>query len=334
MGAFDEQIAAQPAAVEALLRVEVPALDPARPIVLTGIGTSLHACRVAASWATMLTGGRIRPVAVEAHELALQRSITAADQIVVVTHRGTKRYPNEVLRQGRSLAATTIAITGHGAPEPDTDFVLRTCDDETSSTHTVSYVAALTMLGRLLSAIDGVDEDGALSAALRAVPEAQRRTLAGPAPDLVARRLAAHSPLLITGSGLDAITADEAALKYKEGTYRWAEGMSVEVALHGTPAAFASPMAAICVRPAHDDGGRTSELARLLAAVGVAVVGAGDGPDDDLRFAPVPVLARPLVAIVALQRLVASVARLVGSSPETTRADEEPWASAIGEIEL
>jgi glucosamine--fructose-6-phosphate aminotransferase (isomerizing) len=334
MGIFEQQIGRQPEAVQALLDADVPQLDPQRPVVLTGIGTSLHACRVAASWAAILTGGRLRPIAVESHELALTGSLTPDDQIVVVSHRGTKRYPNDVLRLGREIGARTVAISGLGAADLDADVVLRTCEDERAGTHTVSYVTALTLLARLLGAMPGVDDDGRLAGALRTVPDAQRSTIDSPTAGTLASRLVDHSPLLITGSGLDAITADEAALKLKEGAYRWAEGMSVEFALHGTPAVFAPPMAAVCIRPDHDDGGRTADLAGLLEAIGVVGCTAGDGPDDDLWFAPVDTLVRPLVAIVAFQRLVASLAPLVGSSPESIRTDAEPWRSAILRVQL
>lgn len=333
MSIFEEQILSQPTAVESALGAEVPSLDPERPIVFTGIGTSLHACRVAATWAAMLSGGRLRPVAIESHELALLGSLTSADQVVVVSHRGTKRYPNQVLSLARSVGAMTVAITGLGVPEPNADTIVRTCLQERASTHTVSYVTALTVLGLLVAAIPGVDKPR-LRDALQQVPEAQRRMLTAPAPEDLAARLVAYNPLLLTGFGLDAITAAEAALKLKEGTYYWAEGVSVEFALHGTPAAFAPPLAAILIRPEKDDGGRTHDLSRLLMKIGIPVFTAGHQDDDDLWFAKVDMLARPLVAIVAFQRLVASMARLVGSNPEATRADVEPWRSAILKVEL
>jgi glutamine---fructose-6-phosphate transaminase (isomerizing) len=331
---FEEQIAAQPEAVEAVLAKEVPPLDSQRPVVFTGIGTSLHACRVAAGWAAMVSRGRVRPVAVESHDLALLGSLTPLDQVVVVSHRGTKRYPNEVLRQARVVGAMTVAVTGFGAPDPDADVVVRTCPDERASTHTVSYVTALAVLGLLLGATPGVDDERRLVTALRQVPEAQRRTLDSSGPEELAVRLLPHGPLLVTGSGLDAVTADEAALKLMEGTYRWAYGMSVEFALHGTPAVFTPKMAALCIRPGHDDGRRTDDLRSLLGKIGALVCTVGDEEGDDLWFAPVDVLVRPLVAVVAFQRLVVSLAQLVGSSPETTHVEVEPWRSAILDVKL
>src|SRR5947209_17426516 len=145
--AYDEQIASQPAAVEDVLsRVEVPALDPDRPLIFTGIGTSLHACRVAAEWVADLSGGANRPVAVQAHEFALLGRLNRDDQVVVVSHRGTKRFPNEVLARVREAGATSVLVTGFGAEHPAGDHVLRTCADERAGTHTVSYLTALSVL--------------------------------------------------------------------------------------------------------------------------------------------------------------------------------------------
>lgn len=331
--AYDGQISSQPeAAKEALSRIEVPPLHRNRPIIFTGIGTSYHACRVAAAWVAQLTGGALRPVALDTHELALTAPLTAEDQIVVVSHRGNKRFPNEVLARARSVGATTITITGYGTPELGSDYVLRTCPDDQASAHTVSYVTALVVLGRLVAQLGGDTAKGFVEA-LDAVPAALEQTLRLPGPPEAAERLLGLEPVLFTGFGLDAVTVDEAALKYKEGTYTWAEGMMAEVALHGTPAVFRPGMGAVTLIPIEDDGGRTADLRTLLGSIDVEILTCGDG-DTDLPFAPVHPLVRPLVAIVPLQRLVSEVARKKGANPDTTRMDEEPWASAIAEIVL
>lgn len=116
--AFDQHVLQQPDVVAALLDAELPALDPDRPVVFTGIGTSLHACRMAAAWTRIVTDGRVRPAAIDAHDLALSESVQPDDQVVVVSHRGTKRYPNRVLAAAREAGASTIAITGEGAHTP------------------------------------------------------------------------------------------------------------------------------------------------------------------------------------------------------------------------
>jgi glucosamine--fructose-6-phosphate aminotransferase (isomerizing) len=333
---FDQHVAEQPAVVEGLLGLTgLPRLDPGRPIVLAGIGTSLHACRVAATWARRLSGGRVRPVALDAHDLALTESVTARDQVVVVSHRGTKRYPNEVLRQAREAGAVTVCVTGQGPAEPEADVVLRTSRQERASTHSVSYTASLTVLGQLVCALLG-DEAKELDDALRAAPEAMRRTLAlelapGAVDGLVD---SAPHPVLIAGTGLDAITADEAALKIKEGTYRWTEGLHTEFALHGTPAVFASSTVAFLIRPAAPDGGRTDALAGYLRTLGAPVLVSGSQANADLPFAEVPELARPLVSVLPFHRLVSVAAARLGASPDLTHLEAEPWASAAKQVQL
>ncbi|MBV8822872.1 MAG: hypothetical protein JO123_08785 [Ktedonobacteraceae bacterium] len=331
--ALDEQIASQPEAVRNLLqRLEVPELNLQRPLIFTGIGTSLHACRVAATWVTILTAGGVRPVAINAHSLALNTLLRSIDQVVVVSHRGTKQFPRAVLDRARHMGAATVAIVGEDAPEPEADTIIRTCPNERSGTFTVSYITALVALGHLVAHCVGSRGEALLSA-FATVAEAIEQTLALPTPVVQAERIAGREPLLITGFALDAVTAAEAALKLKEGTYRWAEGMEVEMALHGPPAAFRAGMGAITITPASDDGGRTQALRTLLHDLGVEALTCGD-QDEDLRFAQVSQLIRPLVAIVPLQRLTAECARISGTNPDDIHRDVEPWKTAMERVVL
>jgi glucosamine--fructose-6-phosphate aminotransferase (isomerizing) len=114
--ALDDQIAAQPEAVARIVSREMPRLDASRPVVFTGIGTSLHAARVAAAWTWLVSGGRVRATAVDAHHLALCYPLTADDQVVVISHRGYKRYPQAALAKAKAAGATAIAIVGADAP--------------------------------------------------------------------------------------------------------------------------------------------------------------------------------------------------------------------------
>src|SRR3989442_346322 len=115
----------------------------------------------------------------------------------------------------------------------------------------VSYVTALAALGQML----GLD--------LSSAPGLLRDALAEPAPVDAARRLSAKDPLLVTGFGFDAIAAAEAALKLKEATFQWAEGLSVEQALHGPQAALHPRMGAALFNPDDDDGGGTARFRQL-----------------------------------------------------------------------
>jgi glucosamine--fructose-6-phosphate aminotransferase (isomerizing) len=191
----------------------------------------------------------------------------------------------------------------------------------------VSYVTALAALAKLVARMAGA-AGAPLAAALTTVPEAIEKTLAMPAPVVPAERLVGREPILVTGYGRDAVTADEAALKLKEGAYRWAEGMPIELALHGPPAALRKDMAAITITPAGDDAGRTATLRAFLGDMRITALTCGDA-DEDLAFYPVPPLVRPLVSIVPLQRLTAEVARKLGANPDRAHRESEPWGSAM-----
>jgi glutamine---fructose-6-phosphate transaminase (isomerizing) len=332
--ALDGHILEQPGVVAALLESEAWGLDRGRPVVFSGIGTSLHACRVAAAWVRQVTHGAVRPAAINAHDLAITEVLRPEDQVVVVSHRGTKRYPNEVLRAARLAGATTVAVVGQGDAEPEADCTLRTCSQERASTHTVSYTAALAVLGKLVCSTFG-DEARELAGALERAPAAMESSLQMPIGERVVDALVgAAAPAVIAGTWLDAVTADEAALKIKEGTYRWAEGMHTEFGLHGTPAVFSSSTVAFLIVPAHDDGGRTEDLRGLLERLHATALTCSADEDSDLPFAAVHDLARPLVSILPFQRLVSSAARRLGSNPDLTHLEAEPWGSAIRSVTL
>ena len=291
---YDEQIESQPDAVQAVLdRPAPPRLDPARPLIFAGLGTSLHAARVAAAWAGFPAQ------AIDAHELALRLPIPSAAQVVVVTHGGTGPFAAAALRKARAAGAHSFAVIGEGAPQPDADVVLRTCPAERAHTHTVSYLTALAVLGRML----GVE--------LSPAPQLLRDALALPAPLEDAQKLAGCEQILLSGFGLDAISAAEGALKLKEATFKWAEGMSVEQALHGPHAALKAGMGAILIPPVGDDAGRTAALRTFCEKRQVAVA--------EPRFPACPEPLRPLIAAVPLQRLAAEVARLCGGDPDHSR---------------
>lgn len=331
--ALDRQIASQPTAIrEVLQRQQVPTLDAERPFIFSGIGTSLHACHVAARWLFELSAGHIHPLVLNAHDLALTAPISGQDQVIVVSHRGTKTFPGMALARARQQGATTVAISGLAAPEPEADYVMRTCDGETSSTHTVSYTTALTALAQLVAQIVGA-AGTQLRAELELVPAYIEQILAQTAPVQQAQRLVSCEPLLLAGVGIDAIAASEASLKFKEGTYTWAEGMETENALHGPPAVLRAGMGAITITPAGEDGQRTQTLRHALQALGVIALTCGDH-DEDLWFPSMHPLVRPLVTIVPLQRLTAELARIKGTNPDEMHRELEPWKTVIDAIVL
>src|ERR1700688_3487372 len=99
---LDRQIASAPEAMRKILAdaVDLPELDHGRPIIFTGIGTSLHAARVAAGWICMLTGGKIRAQALDAHDVGTWAPLRPDDQAIVISHRCSKVFPRACRGRG------------------------------------------------------------------------------------------------------------------------------------------------------------------------------------------------------------------------------------------
>ncbi|MFC3226123.1 SIS domain-containing protein [Marinibaculum pumilum] len=341
--AYDDQIAAIPATVADMLAATGAAegdfgLDPERPLVFTGIGTSLHAARVAADWVCRLSGGRRRAFAADAHDVGTGAwPLAAGDQLVAISHRGTKIFPTAAQKAARAAgAARIVAVVGQAAPAQAADLVIRTCRDETARTFSVSYLASLAALARIAAAY--VPESSApFSAALDGLPDQLAKALEMPLDRDLVRGLGRSRTILITGFADDLPTAQEAALKIKEGAWLWTEAMPPEFALHGTPAGYVPEMSAIVMLPAADDGGRSRELCRVLSALGLApVVSCGDAEAGaDIAF-PVPghPLLRPFLAILPFHRLTSALAAELGTDPDSLHGGREPWAQVMTGLKL
>ena len=334
--AYDDQLASIPAVVRAIVeRTSPPTLDPARPIVFAGIGTSLHAARVAAEWVAALSDGRVRAVAVDAHDLgAGVTPLRSTDQVVVISHRGTKRYPTASLARARALGCRSVAIVGESAPLQDADVTIRTCRNESAGTFSVSYQASLAVLARIVAATFG-SEGAAFGAALSALPDALAETLDMPVGVAAVAALTRATPILISGFGPDLVTAQEAALKIKEGAWLWTEAISPEFALHGTPASFRADMSAIVILPELDDGGRSAELVHVLRELGLSRVLTCSAREGELGFsAPPHPLLRPFLAILPFHCLTAELARALDTDPDTLHGHREPWKAVMTGLRL
>ena len=336
--AYDDQLQSMPSVVAEIVgRQEWPALDPDRPIIFSGIGTSLHAAKVAADWVTQLTVGRVRVLGVDAHDLGAGAfPLRPDDQAVVISHRGRKVYPSASLRRARSLGCRTISIVGEAAPEQEADSTIRTCANETAGTFSVSYLASLAALAKLIVA-SFPTEAAQFGAGLANLPVAIAASLElKPNPDLVST-LAKQTPILITGFASDLPTAQEAALKIKEGAWLWTEAMSPEFAIHGTPASYHADMSAIVILPGSKDGGRSELLIDILKRLGlktVATCGIAEA-GADLPFASPPhPLLRPFVSILPFHLLTAELARLRKTDPDTLHGHREPWKTIMGGLKL
>jgi len=272
-------VAAQP---EWLRSVSVgPRLAPGS-VAYTGCGTSFHAAQ---------TGG----FAVEALEAVL--APPAVDTLVVVSHEGTTPLS---LEAARGFGGRKVLVTG--APESPLaevcdEVVVATPGIEQSWCHTVSYTCAVTAL----AALRGEDVSWVADAVAGAL-EAEREPVSE------------HERWLVVGAGRDWPTAQEAALKLREGAYVAAEAYHTEELLHGHLAAIDERVRCFVL----EGEGRAAERAR-------DAVRALDELGCEVKLVPTE---HPVVDIVRFQLLTIDLAEARGVDPDPIRTDDERWKRA------
>src|SRR5213596_267858 len=101
-----------------------------RRVFVVGTGTSWHAANQGAYF-LRLAG--VDALTVPAADCALWGPRPSrSDALVLLSHRGTKRYTSDVLKRARGDGVPTVAIGGEGAPGID----IATVTQETSPTFT------------------------------------------------------------------------------------------------------------------------------------------------------------------------------------------------------
>src|SRR6202041_2344514 len=117
-----EAIRAQPELIERVLgeRAEIEraadAVARKERITFVGIGTSLHAARVAESWTREFTGGRFLAYCEQSFELVHHPlAFGAGDAVIVITHTGTTTASLEAVRMGGGGGGGAGGNTGQGA---------------------------------------------------------------------------------------------------------------------------------------------------------------------------------------------------------------------------
>ena len=318
---------------------------------LVGIGSSLHSAQLAvALWrdlhpSTHVTAAHSFDVA---NGLTPLRAETLGDSaakhlVVVLSHRGTKKYTNQTLLMAKKFGTMTCAITGKGVGLPSTgaDAHLTTVEQERSSAHTASLVGSFAALA---AAVGGLSPTGqtqtmdALKGALTAglASEAAMRATAGNIPTTIRN-------LWIVGGGSDAVVAREIALKIKETSYIPSEGMSVEEFAHG-PFQCVEPTDRILFIDTQPFSSlRISNLRAMAEVVGVPsctvttneIASAAYSTSHVVSFPanPIPTL-NSISALVALQLFTYFLALERGTNPDSFRLDDPRFKSAASLIQL
>src|SRR5438034_1450012 len=153
-----DAIMGQPAALEAILEAAggpfeeaAESITEADRVYVTGMGTSLHAATVGRYLLEHALGPEADLRVASAFELAMRGKFSKADAVIIVSHRGWKRYAARVVELAKAGQATTIAVTGKGGGDAvrAASRVLETSEQEKSAAHTVSYTTAIAVLARI-----------------------------------------------------------------------------------------------------------------------------------------------------------------------------------------
>lgn len=255
-------------------------LPPGR-VVFAGCGTSFHAAQ---------TGGE----ALQALDALLEPP--RADLLVAVSHQGTTPV---TLAAAEAFGGPVWAVTG--APDSPLaaiadEVVVATPELERSWCHTASYTCAVATI----AALRGEDVSwlpDAVSSALGAEPVASE-----------------HERFLVAGAGRDWPTAQEAALKLREGAFVAAEAHHTEQLLHGHLAAVDESVRAFVVEGEGRAAERSAGAVAALAELGV-----------EAEMIP---SVHPVVDVVPFQLLTLALAEARGVNPDRIRRDDERWKRA------
>jgi glutamine---fructose-6-phosphate transaminase (isomerizing) len=349
-----EMIAAEPALADRLVHrlaadsamadlaaAVAAATKAARPILVTGCGTSEHAAMGISHLLNEVLdppiGREVRAVqAAELHGRALADGV-----LIAVSHEGGTRATNEALEASRNAGARTALITVGGSSPGAAlaDSVVRTEEQDRSWCHTVGYLSPIIAGVVLADRLAGAKTDARTVHALLDVSADPR------AASTAASGLTGTDRLLVLGSGADLVSARELALKVSEGARLPASALDLETVMHGYLAAATRWTGVVFILTVADE--RTRERAdRALAAargLGLPVVGIlGDriGPAiaaEDTRAGRLTVPSMPRLrpavrslvgSAIPLQLLAERLARARGVNPDTLGREDPAQAAA------
>jgi glucosamine--fructose-6-phosphate aminotransferase (isomerizing) len=343
-----DAIYAQPGALRLVTRGQRDRIDGAAArlrgmdrVLLTGIGTSWHATLVGEL--LFAHAGRLGHRARAFHSFEFKSYWPDPDArtgVVVVSHRGSKRYSVEALAKARAGGGAGVAITGKGAEGlAAADYVLRTVDQESSAAHTVSYTCALALLAALAAALG---DDGDIAHAMDEIPDQLALLLGQESWAELAARFADRRRYWFVAGGPNTATAYEAALKMSEANHATALGLGCEQFLHGPWAALEPGDVVFLIAPPGPAHERCRAVARVAKEVGAPVVALVREDDreiaplaaETIAIPPVNEFLTPILTIVPLQLFTYHLALVRGVNPDTMRGDQPAHGRALAALTL
>jgi glutamine---fructose-6-phosphate transaminase (isomerizing) len=303
-------------------------------VFLAGTGTSYHGALVGQY---MLRSVGLDAWAVRAFEFAnYPPAFGPGDGLILLSHRGSKRFSRATLDRFAKTSERWVAITGEGSALEGAGIV-HTVAQEKSPVHTASHTAAMLRLAQIAVALGAP----AWQDELANIPDAVAAAVA--LRDEVAAAAAALEPGRVAhfaGGGPARATAHEGALKLREAAHLIsAEAHDIEGILHGPLVSIQAKETAVLVAQQGAALDRTREVADALHEIGVLVlaVGAAAGQVKAVNRVSTPEVSEvlaPIVNVVPLQWLAYEVAGRLRVDADSFRRDEAPYAAAQSKFTL
>jgi fructoselysine-6-P-deglycase FrlB-like protein len=304
--AMEEMILAEPGLVAPIL-TSPEALEAGEwireteTVVVTGCGTSEHAAMAGA--ALLGNGARAR----DAFEASLDPQREGV--LIAISHEaGTAA----TLAAMQATSARTILITAKPEQATGADLTIATPLVDTSWCHTVGYVSPLLAL----TAIAGAAGETTCTSVIEGTLAQRDRFTAA------AQTLVGCERLIVSGSGVDEVTARELSLKIEEGLHKPVTPLGIEKVLHGHLPAADSGTGIVVLRidpasaPQRDK--RAADVRAAAAELNMPTVTIEDLPQG-----------HPLLAgAIALQLLTYELVLAAGTNPDLIRREQPAYKAA------
>ena len=290
-------------------------------IFLAGTGTSFHG---AVAGQFILRSAGLEAWAVRAFEFAnYPPALRPDDGLILLSHRGSKRFSRDSLSRFAKDSQHWIAITGEGSAM-EGEGVVHTVIQEKSPVHTASHTAAMLRIAQVAAALGSPSWESQLADLPRMVEHAV--DLGSSVATQVSQtefRPVTH----FVGGGPARATAYEGALKLREASHVSAEGHDVEGILHGPLVSIQPGNVVVLVVQPGPSRERMREVETALREIGATVMSFASPSDLDEVLAPI-------VNVVPLQWLAYHVSRKQGVDADSFRRDEPTYAAAQSKFTL
>lgn len=307
----------------------------AKRVWITGIGTSFHAS-LAGGWFLRSAGRDAR--AVTSFDFATypeQFRISPGDAVIVMAHTGVKSYSKLAMDRAVAAGVPVISVGSESADHPGSQFILRSCERETSAAYTSSHLCAMIRLAQLATELG----NESLREALGALPDQIQTVIDGKGEiqPIAQRAVAKH--IYAIGGGPNEPVALEFVIKAREAALQQCDGLGLEQFFHGPIVAVGEGDFAIVVSSSGASQTRTRAVATGLSEIGAEVWSIGDanpGVPNGTHFA-VPgtnELLAPLLNVIGIQLFAYYLAETRGTHPDRFRREDPVYFDAIGLLTL